>query len=128
MDHHLRCAEHFAGFEPLKQAPGDDGADQRILAVDLEAPERPVNAEPAVIAVEQLADHVDPRAPVAVERLRLEEVLDFEVALPFENPAAVQGESRAGQRGANYRKIGRGGHRKLHERCNLLSPPAISKA
>jgi hypothetical protein len=41
--------------------------------------------------------------------------------LSFENPIAVQGESRTGQRGANYREIGRDGHRKLHKRRNLLS-------
>src|SRR5262245_51081097 len=53
MDDHLCCTKGLANLEPLKQTLGHDRTDQRVLAVDLEAPERPVNAKPAFIAVEK---------------------------------------------------------------------------
>ena len=62
------------------------------MAVDLEAPERAVDAEAAGMAREHLLDFGSRRAPVAVEQIGAEEILNFEIALPFEKPVAVGGD------------------------------------
>ncbi len=103
MDHHLGRAEELGGVQALEQALGHGLADHRIVAVDLEAPERAVNAEPAGMACEHLLDLAGRAAPVAVEQIGAEEILDFEIALPFQKPVAVCGDRFDGQCGAQHR-------------------------
>ncbi len=62
----------FRGIEALKQALRHRLADQGIMAVDLEAPERAVNAEPAGMAREHLLDLAGCTPPIAVEQVRAE--------------------------------------------------------
>jgi len=93
VDHHLRGANRLAGREGLQQPLGDDSADQRVLTVDREAPERAMNSEPSAIAIELALDVVGDRSPVTVERRRVHEILDLEIALLLDDPAAIGGEA-----------------------------------
>jgi hypothetical protein len=88
-------ADRLAGFQRLQEALGDDGTDQRVLAVDLETPERPVNSEPAAVTVEQFLDVIGDRTPIAIQRCGVEEILQFQVAMLLDDPAAIHGESLA---------------------------------
>jgi hypothetical protein len=106
VDDHLRRADRGADVEALQQAPGDDGADVRILRGDDEAPERAVDAEAAPIAVEKLLRVLGERLPVAVQHLGIDEALQFEIARLLEQPVAVDFETGKGHGGANDRKRG----------------------
>ncbi|MHC2280059.1 hypothetical protein ACVME8_006702 [Bradyrhizobium diazoefficiens] len=96
MDHHLRRTEKLCGLQPLEQTLGHRLPDHGIVAVDLEAPERPVDAEPTGMAREHLLDVAGGRAPVAIEEIGAEEILDLEIALPFQKPVAMRGAPNTG--------------------------------
>src|SRR5258707_15838844 len=92
MDHHLAGADEFGSFKPLQQASCHHIADQLVLAVDLEAPERTMDSEPAAIAIERRLDVARGRTPIAIEDLCPEEILDFQVALSGQQPVPVRSE------------------------------------
>jgi hypothetical protein len=62
-----------------------------------------MDTEPACVTSEHLLDLTGRAPPIAIEQVRAKEILDFEVALPFEKPVAMRRDRFDGQCGAQHR-------------------------
>ena len=105
MDHHVGGAERLADIKPLPEPAPHNVADQRVVGGKRQVPERAVNAEAAGIAGKQVAGMGDRGLPVAFEQRRLDEILQFEVALALEDPVMVAFEIGDIHRGADHRQF-----------------------
>lgn len=109
MDHDMRCVDGSTDVQRLLHPARDDAAQFGIVRGDGEAPERAVDAPAALVAVKQ-AVHLGGKAgPVAVQNLRLDEMLQFQIARRFAQPVHVLFKTRAAKGCAKDRA---GGHRR----------------
>ena len=112
MDNHLGCANIFGGFQRLQQTGRDGFSDKRIVTVDLEPPKRSMNSKPPFETIEKLLDPVGDTSPVALQRLRTEEILQLQIALPRHQPLAI-GRQRVDRQRRSKNWLRAGGHHKL---------------
>jgi hypothetical protein len=110
VDHHLGGAERGADVEALRHALAHDVTDVGVVGPDVEAPERPVDAEPAGVAVELALDLGGERFPVAVQDISPEEILHLEIALLLEDPVAMLAQAGKRQRHTKDRESFLCGH------------------
>ncbi|MBL9046702.1 MAG: hypothetical protein JNK34_05230 [Tabrizicola sp.] len=83
---------------------GDDLAHLWVVGRDGETPERPVDPPPPLVAVEKPVHLGGKIRPVAVQHVRLDEVLELKVTWSFPQPTGVGGKAFTAKGSAQNRK------------------------
>lgn len=104
MDHDMSAANRCADIQRLVHPMRDDPAHLGVIGGDGKAPERPVDAAAALMAVEKAIHLGRQTGPVAVQNIDLDKMLQLKVARSFFKPVDVRGKALAAQRSAQDRK------------------------
>jgi hypothetical protein len=81
MHYHLFRPDLTRKLKPLEQSALHHCLNGRIATTNIESMERPMNAKPTRVASKHAPNELCPFAPVAIEAMRVDGVLNLEVTL-----------------------------------------------